>query len=179
MLPRVINRLNKDLAALYDAAKAYKPEYVFSKTKEGFVLPIDDDVKYSVIADVDSFLFEVRACADLMQKFFGLLHAHTGKPIPEKKLGESFQAALQERRVSEGWFKMLAKARNLAAHDGTPYVAIDISRSKKWAAIFTMENLKSFEDPNKFFTISDLQEIADGFRKAKIALQDHLVELFR
>jgi hypothetical protein len=174
-----MNRLNKDLAGLYSAAKDHKPEDAFSDANDGFALRIDDDITYCVIADVDSFLFEIKACAELMQKLFGLLYAHAGRPIPTDEIGERLRATLTDAGVHGDWFRKLAKARNFAAHEGTPYVAIDISQNEKWVALFMMKNLKRFDDPDTFFSISELQEIASGFSQATSALQRRLVELFQ
>src|SRR5271165_7120860 len=70
VLPRVIRRLNKDIAALLRAATEYKTDHVFSRAKPAAALRVNDDLKYYVVADVDSFLFEVNACSELMQTFF-------------------------------------------------------------------------------------------------------------
>jgi hypothetical protein len=178
MIPRVISRLNKDLLALFDAAAAYKPEHVFSKSKNAVALSINDDIKFCVFTDVNSFLFEINACTELIGKFFQLLHAHVGKPIPDDMVSKRLKITLEHHGVPKRWFKKLSQARNFAAHNGTPYVAIDISQSAKWDAIFMMENLKCFDDHKQFFNISDLQEIATGFDDAKRALQNHFLELF-
>ncbi len=179
MLPHVIGRLNKDVSDLYDAAKNYKPEHLFTKTCRGVALQVDDKIKHLVIADVDSFLFEINACAELMQKFFQLLHCHAGDNIEDGDVTNAVQAILKNKGVSEIWFKKLDQARNFAAHDGTPYIAIDISNQDNWKALFMKENTLNFEDSRKFFSIADLQEIADGFLQAKAVLQEHLVKLFQ
>jgi len=180
LLPRVVDRLTKDVSALYCTAKAYEPEHVFTRTKSGTALPVDNDIKYHVIADVDSFLFEVNACAELMQKFFQLLYAHAGKPITDKEdVAKAVIAVLKKDGVPKAWFKKLKQARNFAAHNGTPYVAIDISEYGKWEALFLKENIVLLDDKRKFFKVSDLQDISHGFSSAKTALQKHLVELFQ
>lgn len=176
MLPRVVKRLNGHLAALYGEVKKYEPSHIFSKDTEGAALRVNDDVKYSVIADVDLFLFEVNACAELMQEYFALLHAVFADEIPAKERTQRLKAALKGYDVPAEWFRKLDKARNFAAHNGTPYIAIDMSQPGKPEAVFLMENLKLLNDPDKFFTTSDLQEIGDGFATAKKALQRHLVE---
>jgi hypothetical protein len=92
---------------------------VFSKEKEDEALRVDHEIKFSVIGDANSFLFEVNACTDLMQKFFGLLHAHVGDTIVDISLGRP-------------------------------------------EAVFLMENLKTLDDPGKFF--SNLRSAGDRRR---------------
>lgn len=38
------------------------------------------------------------------------------------------------------------------------------------------ENLKAFDDEEKYITLSELSEIVDGFQRAKAIIQKHLVD---
>lgn len=179
ILPRIAVRINAEAKSLLDAARNHKPEHIFIEGKSGVTLPVDNDLKYQLIADINAFLFEVNAAAELMRKFFQLLHALAGKPIPDNELTRALREALEKADVPRDWFAMLDRDRNFVTHKGTPYLAIDISDARAWGLLVMKENLVKFDDPEKFFSLSDLQAIADGFLNAKAALQTHLIALFK
>jgi hypothetical protein len=179
LLPRVVNRLNTETKELHKATASHKLEHVCSDTIRGAALSVDDDLKYRLIADIDAFLFEVNSCAELMGRFFQLLHAHAGSPIDDKKLSGALRDALAKFEVDGGWFRLLDRNRNFVAHQGTPYLAIDVSDDVKWELLITKENLTNFDEPEKFFRLAELQAISDGFSSAKVALQKYLMELFK
>ncbi len=179
VLPRIIERLNSSTKALRLATESHKAEHVFSDTAPGVALPVPNDLKYNLIADIDSFLFEVNSCAELMRQFFQLLHAHAGSPISDDKLTGALRSALTNFGVDGSWFRLLDRNRNFAAHEGTPYLAIDVSDDVKWELLVMKENLVSFNDEQRFFRFAELQRIVDGFTNAKVALQKYLIELFK
>lgn len=74
---------------------------------------------------------------------------------------------------------MTDRLRNFFIHEAAPYIAIDISGgSNKYELQIMKENLKIFENKEKFITLSELIEIVQGFIKAKPFIQDDLVDLF-
>jgi hypothetical protein len=89
ILPRVIQRVNSNTSLLYEKTKQYGPEYVYSETRQGHACPIDNDLKYSLLADIDGLLFELNSTCELMTRLFGILHARVGQPIPQKQLGKA------------------------------------------------------------------------------------------
>jgi len=179
VLPRVVKRLNTGTNDLRRATKAHKPEHVFTSAARGAALPVDNDLKYQLIADIDAFLFEVNSCAELIGKFFQLLHAHAGSPIADDKLTAALRDALRRFGVDGNWFRLLDRNRNFVAHKGTPYLAIDVSDDVKWELLIMKENLLKFDEPEKFFHFAELQAISAGFSSAKVALQKYLIELFK
>ena len=179
LLPRVVDRLSAETKELHRATASHKPEHVFSNTTRGAALSVDDNLKYRLIADIDAFLFEVNSCAELMGRFFQLLHAHAGSPIDDKKLTVALREALGQFGVDGSWFRLLDRNRNFVAHQGTPYLAIDVSDDVKWELLIMKENLVKFDEPERFFRLAELQAISDGFSSAKVALQKYLIELFR
>ena len=179
LLPRVVVRLNAETRDLHQATESHKPEHIFSNAAQGVAFSVDDDLKYRLIADIDGFLFEVDSCAELMRRFVQLLHAHAGRPIADDKLTAVLRDALKRYGVDGVWFALLDKSRNFVAHEGTPYLAIDVSDDAKWELLIMKENIVTLDDPEKFFRLADLQAISAGFSSAKVALQKYLVELFQ
>ena len=179
VLPRIIARLKRETAALHEFVRTHEPNHVFTEASEGIALRVDNDLKYDLIADIDSFLFEVNACAELMQRLFQLLRAHAGQPIANEELTTELRAVLEMHGVNKDWFRMLDRNRNFVAHQGTPYLAIDISNDGAYGLLIMKENLRKFDEPEKYFRYSELPAIAQGFSGAKAALRQYLVELFK
>ncbi len=152
---------------------------MFTDGSAGVALPVDTDLKYQLIADIDAFLFEVDACTKLMHKLFQRLRAHASSPIPDNKVTAALRDSLRKFGVGEGWFRILDRNRNFFIHEGTPYLAIDISNDAAWDLLIMKENLSKFDQPKKFFRFSELQDIANGFACAKDALQKYLMGLFK
>jgi len=179
VLPRVIVRLNSEEASLLAAVKeSYGPKHAYTIRGEGTTIFVDNNLKYKLIADIDSLLSEVNSCTDLMCTFFGLLHNHAGRPISPDKLARTLRDALAKQGVSGGWFKLLDRHRNFVAHGGTPYLAVDISDAA-WELLVMKENIREFVDAEKYFRFSELREIVDGFARATAALQVYLVALYK
>ncbi len=179
LLPRVAARLSRGAKALYSAAATHKPEHEFTDSKDGVAFSYSADGKYELIADIDAFLFEVNSSAEIIRRLFQLLHAHAGAPIADDKLTGVLRDVLSNAGVRDNWFKDLDRNRNFVAHEGTPYLAVDISNNGRWDLLIMKENLRKFDEPKKFFTLSELQGIANGFQKAKAPLQKYLIELFK
>jgi hypothetical protein len=173
IIPRIIQRINQEAFDIYKAAKQHGPEHIFTETKQGYAFRVKRDLVYCLIADIDALLFEVNSCWELMRKLFRLVRAHVGCPAEE--VTEELRAVLGTG--SDGWFRWLDRQRNFVAHQGTPYLTIDLTNDHMELLVMK-ENVTTFVDPNKFFRLSELAEVATGFVGVKQALQAHLIALF-
>jgi hypothetical protein len=61
MLSRVVRRLDQECEALYESVKEHGPEHVFQDGHKAVVFPVDENLKYCLLADIDSFIFEIDA----------------------------------------------------------------------------------------------------------------------
>ena len=77
------------------------------------------------------------------------------------------------------WFQLLDKDRNFFIHNGTPYIAIDVSTEEDPDLVVMKENLKSFEDTKSYTKLSEMDSIVKGFSTAKIILQEHIMGLYQ
>jgi hypothetical protein len=178
-LPRIVSRINVEVVALIEAVKTHKPEHVFSKTHEGVAFTVDDDLKYRLLIDIDSLLFELNSLCELMGQFFEQLHILAGTSMPKKNFGLSINAVLDNAKQDSSWFVSLDNHRNFFLHNGAPYVAVDISRSLQDTDVLIMkENIKSFDDESKFLRLSDINKIVQGFSGSKPVIQTYLRGLF-
>ncbi len=180
ILPRVVKRVNSNTLLLYRIIREHGPEYVSTEAIRGYAFPVDDDLKYSLLADIDALLFELNSVCELMKNLFGLLQAHIGRPIHKDKIGKALNDVLSQSTRNANWFAMLDEHRNFFMHNGAPYIAVDLSNEPVGLEILIMkENIKSFTDPAKFVSLSQINSIVQGFIDSKQKLQDYLISLFK
>lgn len=178
LLPHVARRINQGTSEVYERAREHGPEHVFTQTAQGYAFPMDDDLKYRLIADIDALLFEVNACWELMRTLFQLVRAHVGQPIVGGRDRVTDELKLALGGGSDEWFAWLDRQRNFVAHVGTPYLSINVTNDGAWELLVTKEHPTTFSDPKKFFRYSELVDVVRGFNGAKQALQAHLIALF-
>jgi len=178
-LPRIVSRINTEVMSLVEAVKTHKPEHQFSEKCEGVAFAIDDNLKYQLLIDIDSLLFELNSLCEMMRQFFEQLHALAGTSMPKENPGLSIKSVLDKANQDSSWFVALDNHRNFFLHNGAPYVAVDISPSLKGVDILIMkENIKSFGDESKFLRLSDINTIVKGFSASKPVIQTYLRGLF-
>jgi hypothetical protein len=179
ILPRIVKRINAEVIELFKFAESHEESHVFTKTTEGYALRIDNDLKYRILCDVDSLLFEINSVCELMSKLFESLYSHAGKPLRKKMVGLKIKSIIENASQNPSWFSNLAGHRNLFIHEGAPYIAIDISRGPgDYELLIMKKNIKSFENNDEFIKLSELREIVQGFVRAKPIIQADLISLF-
>ena len=142
-------------------------------------LRVDDNLKYSLLADLDSLLFELNAVCELMTTFFEQLYVHAGKAMPKSTAGSSIRYVLEQAGEDPWWFVQLDTHRNFFMHEGAPYAAIDTSKAPNdYDLLIMKKNLKSFDDPNEFVRLSEIAHIVQGFSRSRPVMQGHLRGLF-
>lgn len=179
LLPWIARRANEGAYSLYRAASNCSEEHQSTPSAEGIALRVDDDVKYSLLADLDSLLFELNAVCESMLKLFKRVHAHAGVPMPKKSVGTSLRHVLEQAGDDPSWFLKLNTHRNFFSHEGAPYAAIDTSRAPDdYDLLILKQNVKSFDDPKTFLRLSEIGGIVNGFNRSRQVLQQHLRGLF-
>jgi len=175
ILPRIVKRLNKNVVLLYEEIKKHGEEHIFIEGFEGCAYPVENDLKYELLADIDALIFEINATWELIKKLFSLLYGHIGKPIEQKKLGSTVADVLNQN----DWFKSLDAHRNFFMHEGAPYLAVDLSAEPDHFDLLILKKNKiSFLNPDDFVALSDINTIVHGFVASKNQLQIHLASLF-
>ena len=181
MLPRIIKRINTESRLLYDSIKGHDPKYTFTSTKKGYAYIVDDELKYNLLLDINSLLFEINACSELILKFLGLVYDLIGTPLKKDKIGKKLKQIISDEKEDDSWFVMLDSHRNFFAHEGSPYIAVDITNENNglYDVLVLKENIHEFSNQDKFFRLSDLNKIVHGFGRSKGILQKHIINLFR
>lgn len=177
LLQRITRRLREDFDALSkDLLAKAKDEHYFTPGHEGVALPVDDNLKYLVIADLHSLVSELDACLDAMKGFMHALHEHVGKPITDKQRIRLINSWMHEKGIDPKWFRQLASCRNFVAHEGAFYLAIDAS-DERYEMLLVKKNVKVLDDPKTYVRLGDVDLIVEGFVACRAELQRHLVSL--
>lgn len=179
MLPRIIKRINVQCKQLYEKVGERKPEHEFSEIKSGVAFGIDNDLKYNLIIDINALLYELNSCCGFMTALFESLYKHVGKPIKMNSAGLLIKKVLEDAEQSPAWFVILDDHRNFFTHEGTPNIAVDLTNAPSYDLLIMKENLFEFSDTSKFFRLSDLNDIVQGFVVARPIIQRHLIRLYK
>lgn len=178
MLPRIIKRINRQCEQLYEKIEGRKPEHEFSESNPGVAFEIDYDLKYNLIVDINALLYELNSCCDFMTALFEALYKHAGKPIKINSAGLLIKKVLKDAGHNPDWFAILDDHRNFFTHTGAPNIAVDLTKAASYDLLIMKENLFEFSDTSKFFRLSDLNDIVQGFVAAKPIIQRHLIGLY-
>lgn len=180
MLPRIVHRINEEVNEVYKATKAHNSEHIFTVQKEGYAFDIEENLKFNLLIDIDSLLFELNSVCELMTNLFFVLYTHAGKTLEKKKVGLIIKRIIEGAGKSSGWFIDLDNHRNFFMHEGAPYFAVDVSKGPgKYDLLIMKENIKVFDDQTKFIKLSEINSIVEGFLFSKPLIQEHLIKLYK
>ncbi len=165
-----------EVKQLYRSAENHESKHVYQNDVEGYAFKIDNDLKYNLLIDIDSILFELNSVCDLMSSLFEKLYLFSGKSICKKKVGLELKKLFNKGGFNSDWFQKLDNHRNFFVHEGAPYLAVDITKGfGEYDLIIMKKNLTKFDDPDEFLKLSDLNQIVSGFVKAITIIQEKLI----
>ena len=177
MMPWVIKRINKQCKELWDIIEKRDKEDDYWNEHQGRALLLDDELKYNLIIDLESLIFELESCLELMRQFLLQIYEISNSKIRRKQINNEFKNIILQDDINATWYDDLEKHRNIFIHQGAPYIAIDLTNEGEYYDLIIMkENLKKFDNRKKFLLLSDLHRIVYGFIKAKGALQQHIIK---
>jgi hypothetical protein len=158
------------------ATRRAGPDHVFRIGNEGVALTMSMLPTYKFILRIHSALFETHAASELMRNFLARARRHIGLPR-SPSLKQEFKDAIASEGGDNSWCDALEDARGFFSHEGTAYVAIDISTRSR-DILLMKRNLHEFDDESAFLRYSELAEIETGFRRSKPALRRYLAQLY-
>ncbi|GAI36842.1 unnamed protein product, partial [marine sediment metagenome] len=112
ILPRIIARINSEVKELFLASESHESKHEFYDGTQGYAFTIDANLKYNLLADIDSILFELNSVCELMSALFEKLYFHAGKPIGKGKVGLEVNRVIEKAGQDAGWFQNLDLHRN-------------------------------------------------------------------
>jgi hypothetical protein len=172
----VRKRINKELEMLYKEIKTHTLQHEYTRKQKGKTFRLNDDLKYNLIVDIDAFLFETKSCGDQIITFFKAIYKHIGIELKTKEVRERCKDII-DNRIGCDWMKALVSHRNFFIHEGTPYVAVDITNPSEPSLIIMKKNLKKFDSSRHFITISEVNDIVQGFYDSLPLLQNDILSI--
>jgi hypothetical protein len=177
MMPRIIERVNKQCNEIWDVTKKRNKEGDYWNGHEGHALLLDDELKYNLIIDLDSLIFELKSCLELMRQFLMEIYKLTNRKTSRKQINNEFKNIILLNDMHATWYDDLEKHRIFFIHKGAPSIAIDLTNEGEYYDLIIMkENLKKFDNRRKYLLLSDLNIIVNGFLKARGALQQYIIK---
>ena len=177
MMPRIFKRINKQCNELWDITKEREKEDDYWNEHQGRALLIDDELKYNLIIDLDSLIFEIKSCLELMRQFLMGIYKLTNSKVSHKQINNEFKNIILQDNMNATWYDDLEKHRIFFIHKGAPYIVIDLTKEDEYYNFIIMkENLKKFDNKKKYLLLSDLNIIVNGFLKARGALREHIIK---
>ncbi len=86
MLPVISRRLNEGYAQLVAALEGRASHHEWTNEREGYAFPIPQELQYGILVDLDSLLFELKACGELLLSLSFLLSFITMLENPFQKI---------------------------------------------------------------------------------------------
>lgn len=179
MLPLILARINKRSKKIFSLSNNHDYENECTKIKEGNVIELERKIVYKILLDIDALLFELNTLCELWVTLIEKLYLLVGKPIPKESIKSEIRKMLHASNVDAKWFSNLDSLRNFFIHEGTPWIAIDITKGNgKYDLIIMKKNCKTFNNRKQYILLSEVNDIVRGFSKTRHALQIHLISLF-
>lgn len=164
--PFIIKRINKEKGRL--------APYIYNRNRDNdkYSLDVPNEIKYPLLVDIDSLIFELRSCCELMEKAAKKLSRYLKNVF---KINLSVAELPQKQWLSANWYKRLNEIRKDIFHHSTPYLDIDISNEQQYDLLFPTEHMNDYSTKTKFFRLSEIIKIYDGFKQDSTYLEKYMI----
>lgn len=179
MIIRLIKRMTDHIQQLYDIVVIHTDEHVQTMDHDAYALNVKEDLKLDLLIDIDAFLFEINSCCELLSRYIIELYKTKGQSLDHNQAGKLQARIIKNAGIDASWFKELDMGRNFFIHNGAPYIAIDVTKKPSYNLLIMKENLRSFEDPSRYLTLTTLVNIREGFLKSLPELRKYLIEFIK
>jgi hypothetical protein len=173
LLRTVVGRFNSDYQRLLEKI-GENEEQIERSIKTGTVWTIPDEtLPFQLVADIDAFIFETRSAYEILGKYVtALFQLLFGRRLTEQDLKE----VLQHSGLDHTWTFLLQEERKLFFHNTAPWIAVALSESgTQYELIILRRNAQTLDEPEDFATLSQYNQIFNGFIAALERLQIHVL----
>lgn len=181
MLSYLFERVVRDKEALVEfLLNQNVRSYVGSDELATYAMSINEEERklvFELLIDIDSLFFEVNSFCELMRKLMESIYEHVSKPL--RNSGSQMAGIICGAGIDVSWFRDLASDRNFFTHEGTPYLAVDLSTSKdgRYELLFLRNDTTDFKNEKDFRRWSDIMKMVDGFNKSVKAIEKHIADV--
>ena len=127
--------------------------------------PKDDRIFYDICVALDALYFETRSAYEIVGKFVRTF----GKKILDRNFSEEdIKRVLVDEGQTTDWIDEIREHRKLFFHETAPWIALFVSKREplEFSLVIMKENLKEFDDPEKYITQQQLVDSWQGFDRA-------------
>jgi hypothetical protein len=134
----------------------------------------DETLPFRLVADIDAFIFETRSAYEILGKyvtaFYKLLF---GRSLTEQDL----KKVLQNSGLDHTWTFLLQEERKLFFHNTAPWIAVALSDrpENRYELVILRRNARTLDEPEDYATLSQYNEIFNGFNAALDRLRSHII----
>jgi hypothetical protein len=169
----VVGRFNLDYQRLLEKI-GENEDQIERNIKTGTVWTVPDEtLPFRLVADIDAFIFETRSAYEILGKYvIALFQLLFGRRLTEQDLKE----VLQHSGLDHTWTFLLQEERKLFFHNTAPWIAAALSESgTKYELIILRRNARTLNEPEDYATLSQYNDIFNGFMAALERLQSHIL----
>ena len=172
LLRTVVGRFNSDYQRLLQQI-GENEEQIERNIKTGTVWTVPNEtLPFQLVADIDAFIFETRSAYEILGKYItALFQLLFGRRLTEQDLKE----VLQRSGLDHTWTFLLQEERKLFFHNTAPWIAVAVSESGKYELIVLRRNARTLDEPEDYATLSQYNDIFNGFMAALERLQSHIL----
>lgn len=164
-LPFIKKGISEKTELLYDYVRHR------DRKQDRYALNVPENITHNLLIYVDSFIFELRSCCELMEKLIKMISRRFKKFAKE----EFTQELPIEDWLGAEWYKKLHKLRIDIFHHTAPYVDVDITHEPKYDLLFCKENIHDYNKSKNFTRLSEIFKIYDDFRRNILPLQGYII----
>ena len=203
LLPRIEERIKTGLGALVEAIGTSKEGHVSIRGKLAPAFIWDEGRLLHLVLDIDSLLFELSSCVDLMKNLLTKAHRETTTPLPSavaprkpdpnqrsrstrrrrnlasKGAGRDdlIRSILQTYGRNTAWIDELESIRDLFIHEAAPYPCVELSSGG--ADLILLSRTAAYPDDDTGHPpMSKVVGIIRGFQDSRDCLSTHLIGIY-
>jgi hypothetical protein len=172
LLRTVVGRFNSDYQRLLQQIDENQKQ-IERNIKTGTVWTVPDEtLPFQLVADIDAFIFETRSAYEILGKYVtALFQLLFSRRLTEQDLKE----VLQRSGLDHTWTFLLQQERKLFFHNTAPWIAVTVSENGKYELIILRRNARTLDEPEDYATLSQYNDIFNGFMVALERLQSHIL----
>jgi hypothetical protein len=173
LLRTIVGRFNSDYQRLLEKI-GENVEQIERNIKTGTVWTVPDEtLPFQLVADIDAFIFETRSAYEILGKYVtALFRLLFGRDLSEQDLKE----VLQHSGLDHTWTFLLQEERKVFFHNTAPWIAVALSESgTQYELIILRRNARTLDEPEDYATLSQYNDIYNGFMAALEQLQSHIL----
>lgn len=173
-------RIAKEHTQLLTLIDAHTSSHVSTKSHEGYAFDVDDELKYQLISDIESLIYQLLSCWQITKKFVLKIRQHLGTNRYRKQINHEIETILSKQQ-DISWISSLTNYRDFVAHMGGIYLAVDVSstNTSDWDLLILKTIVQDFNSKDEYFTFSEIKIIFEGFVEASGILKTELLNTLK